>query len=755
MRSNSGASPDDIDIVSLWRAVKRGLPRLALFALGAGVLTFAALSTMASRYTSEAQLAIVAKSTNPFPDGRDKQGQADSVTSRMDKEAINTQVRALLSTDLLLKVAKKMELAGRPEFNPRAGDLDLYSKAMRLAGLAKIREGETVDDTVLASIGRQLEIASPKESRAINIRFSSADPSLAADFANRLAEDYRATLVTDTVRETSDVVSALEPKVDQLRRELIEAEAEVERTRVQIDRTIGGQQKTPLIDQRLGELTAELSRADAQKSDTESKWRGAREMVQSGTAGSMPEAQKSPLIQNLEQQRVRLERNISELSATLLPGHPRMQQINADLAGLKRQITGEIQKLTLSIEKEARVATLRVESIQKQINELKGRVISSSGDDAKLRSIDATARTKRAELERLQKQLEDNKTVVVTKAVPIEARIVTLARPSSLPTFPKKMPFSVLAMAGSFLLGLAWMVTRELLTGARGHQGPNTAPGGGSEPRRPIAPPAGGMEPAFTRAIASRDATAATAVATSIAAPVALATNSDTSSTRLNSLDKVADRLITSSATQAGFRTMVAPESRLLDASSEAIDLVRAIAASGKQVVLVDWTLDGSGFSAALGVPNKPGMTDLLQGDVSFEEVIARVPGSEAHFIACGDALVDPLMADDADRLNLVLDALDEAYDHIVVSGNHDASRALFQVIEGRFDAGVTVADPKRRQPLIEDAPGSFLGFEVSDLDVIRYERTDASDLSVPAKKPSFGRAVGSTAGTIPAELRT
>jgi polysaccharide biosynthesis transport protein len=309
----------------------------------------------------------------------------------------------------------------------------------------------------------------------------------------------------------------------------------------------------------------------------------------------------------------------------------------------------------------------------------------------------------------------------------------------------------VLAMAGSFLLGMAWMVTRELLTGARSGAGPNSAPGGGSDTRRPLAPSTGGMEPAFARAIAARvPAVAATAALKE--EPVELAATSDTGETRLASIDKVAARLIAASATQAGLRTMVAPESRLLDVSSEAIELVKAIAASGKQVVLVDWSLDGTGFSAALGVPNKPGMTDLLQGDVSFEDVITRVPGSEAHFIACGEALLDPAMAEDADRLNLVLDALDEAYDHIVVAGNHDQSRALFQTIEGRFDAGVAVSDPKRRQPLIEDEPGSFLGFEVSDLDVIRLERSEVSPVSAPAKKPIFGR---STVTVAPAELRT
>jgi polysaccharide biosynthesis transport protein len=754
MRTASGANPDDIDIVSLWGAIKRGLPRLLMFTIGAGVLTFAALSTMAPRFTSEAQLAIVAKTTNPFPDGRDKPGSSDSVTPRMDKEAINTQVRALLSTDLLLKVAKKMDLASLPEFNPRVGDLDLYAKAMRIIGLAKIRDGETVDDTVLAGIGRQLEISSPKESRAINIRFSSADPALAASFANGLAEDYRTTLVTSTVDETSDVVRALEPKVDQLRRELIDAEAEVERTRVQIDRTIGGQTKTPLIDQRLSELTAELSRADVQKSDAESKWRAAREMMQSGTTASLPEVQKSPLIQNLEQQRVRLERNISELSASLLPGHPRMQQLNADLSGLKRQITAEIQKLTVSLEKESRVATLRFDSIQKQITDLKGRVISTSGDDAKLRSIEANAKSKRAELERLQKQLEDNKTVIVTKTVPIEARLVTQARPSSVATFPKKVPFSTLAMAGTFLLGLAWMVTRELLTGARATPGST----GGNGQRRSINSADTGAEPSLGRALATR-ASAGAAVASALATSGAAAAASRSSAvvttgntpgnttgnadghdvsvavdrvTRLTSIDKVASRILAASAAQAGFRSMLAPESRALDASAEAIELVKAIAKSGKQVLLVDWSLDGTGYSAALGVPNKPGLTDLLQGDVSFEDVIARVPGSEAHFIASGDELADPSMADDADRINLVLDALDEAYDHIVIAGAHEEVRALFQTIEGRFDAGITVADPRRRQALIEDAPGSFLGFEVTDLEVIQYDRmTSASTTSV------------------------
>ena len=73
-------------------------------------------------------------------------------------------------------------------------------------------------------------------------------------------------------------------------------------------------------------------------------------------------------------------------------------------------------------------------------------------------------------------------------------------------------------------------------------------------------------------------------------------------------------------------------------------------------------------------------------------------------------------------RLALALDALDTAYDHIVVVGSHQAARALFEAIQGRFDAGVVVSEGKRRAKLTE-APGTFLGFEVADIELFKLER--------------------------------
>ncbi len=194
---------------------------------------------------------------------------------------------------------------------------------------------------------------------------------------------------------------------------------------------------TGLNEQQLSELNAELSKVKAARSEAEARAKQAREMLELGSAETLADVQKSPLIQNLVQSRVRVERQISELSATLLPGHPRMRQLNADLAGLKTQIAGEVAKIVDGLGKEAKVAALREEAVQKSVSEIKRDIVSAGPEEAKLRSLEADAKSKRAELDRLRAQFEANRVRADdSRTIPVEAQIVSSARPSTVPFFP-------------------------------------------------------------------------------------------------------------------------------------------------------------------------------------------------------------------------------------------------------------------------------------------------------------------------------
>jgi len=692
------ASPDDIDITAIWRSLRHSLPKLIVLSLVVGIGAFAILSTLTPRYTSEAQIQVVAPK-----EAGDR--SAEAVASRLDKEAINTHLRALLSPDLAIEIIADEHLADKPEFNSALQPPTKVSRILNALDLGGQNE-ESEQERVLKAYFKRLEVYSPKESRVIGIRFTSSDPKLAADVANRIAETYRSSLATRSLSETDEVQQALQPKIDKLMKEVSDAEAAVERFRGQANIFKGGPTNTGLDQQQLGDITAELSRAQAARSEAEARAASVRDMVKAGNAEALPDVQRSPLIQNLVQQRVRVERQISELSATLLPAHPRMRQLHADLDGLQRQIKSEVAKIVEGIEKGATVTALREESVRKNLADVKARIVDTGEDAVKLRQLEAGAKSKRAELERLQARFEANRVRADKRAIPVEAQIVSLARPTSMPSFPKKLPYSLLVAMAILLFGIAIVVTKALFTAAR-------APAS-----RPMGAPANdsGLLRGQVQWPGAQHA------AELSAAPGDVHT--------VDSVQALAVQLLTRPPDIGGFRTLMTGETEAIEVGSDAVELVKAMAQAGADVMLVDWNSDGRGVADTMGAEPRAGLTELLQGKAKFEDVVTRVPASGAHFIPAGamvlnrDALLDP------DQINLTLDALDTAYDHIVVVARTNAARALFEAIQGRFDAGVVVAEGKRRPASLSEAPGSFLGFEVADIELFRLERSKSSQLA-------------------------
>ena len=158
-------------------------------------------------------------------------------------------------------------------------------------------------------------------------------------------------------------------------------------------------------------------------------------------------------------------------------------------------------------------------------------------------------------------------------------------------------------------------------------------------------------------------------------------------------MPSAARHLIDKARGRTGFRTLVAGETAGASAGTAAIELARQLARQKQQVILLDWSLDGVGLAPELGVSPTLGITDVLSGRASFEDVIERLSRSEAHVIPAGSSAAGTAAAKDKDRVNMLLDALDDAYDHVVIAGGREAVRDLFTTIEGRIDAGVVVAD--------------------------------------------------------------
>lgn len=745
MRGTTHASPDDIDITSIWGALRRSAKALLFFAILTGGLTYAVLAMMAPQYMSEAQLTVaVRNSSNPFTDSKDGSRGSDSVNVLVDPAAVNTHVRALKSPELAQRVADELKLADLPEFNSALGSVDRFDAILRTLGLSGPRPGESEQDRVLNNLYKRTEVYTAKESRFIGVRVTSSDSVLAAEIANHLANAYRNSLAEKTVDEIDEVQKVLEEKIERLSKEVSETQYAVERYKGENDLFKGGQSKIGLPEQQLGELTAELTRAQAARSEIEARAGSARELMKAGTADTLPDAQKSPLIQALVQQRVRLEREISELSATLLPAHPRMRQLNADLDGLKKQLQSEISKLVESLEKEAKVAALREESISRGLGEIKIEETKRSGGRVELRRLEDIAKSKQNELERLMKDREEAKLKTRTRVVPVEVKILSKAMPSSMPVFPKKGAITALVAFATLLFGTAVVVTRALLRGARAdtdaihpmRRATNDELSAAAHASESAGRTRSDFEPvAHPQPPLDRNAEPKAHQSRHHSADV----------TEIASVPRLARHLRSNTNQTGGVRTLITGLPNMLDPTVEGFALAEELARDGLETILIDWSVDETGFSSRVGLDVTPGFNDLVLGTASFEDVIRNLPGGQIHVVPSGTSIGGRAVeqALDSEKLNLLLDALDEAYDQIIVVAKHSDARALFEAIQGRFDAGITVTCGPRSKAAIQEPPGTFLGFEVADIVLVRFNRASETPA---AKQRNLGSGIAADA---------
>ena len=712
MPAAGATPPDDIDLSTLWGAILRSKVRLLVSVLVVGVVTFAVLSMMTPQYTSVSRILIGKSKTDPYFKPKGDRDSGPAVSERLDDRAVKSQVEIVGSRVLAATVAKDLRLATFPEFNSALPATDIPSRVLRLLGFGGPRPGQSEEDRVLEAYFERLKVYHVKDTRAITIEFSAADPKLAAAVANALAETYLRTQKKVAVKQTKGASEWLGAEVSKLRKAVAAAEKAAAEFRAKAGLHKDSRGNSTLDAQQLSDLNAELSRARVRKSEAEARAKLLRDMARSGTAESAPDILKSQIIQGLFQQRARLERQISELSATLLPAHPRMRQLSADLLGLKRQIRQAIGKIVASLEKEARVAGLRLESLQANLQKLKQRAADSGGAEVRLAALEREAKSKRELLESYLQRLSDANARKTLKSVNVDAEIYDRAVPASLRSFPKKGPITLLAMAATFLFGMGIIITRELLFGARGTAktplaGETQVPRQAEVTAQPNARP-----------VSSVPQTARQQQMTSPSAP------SIERFARLTSLTSVSKHLLARGQDRSGFRTIIVAQSIQSECSTEVLEIAAQLSLVGKRVLLLDWAPPGHELFKKCRMNLTSGLADLATGGAAFEDVIHCLPGKDIHIMCAGKNSERADTLKDTDRLNLIFDALDETYDHILATGPFTNARNLFTAMQGRFDAGLLISDEVGGgggEPI-----AGFLGYDVPDLEVIQYVRSGA-----------------------------
>ena len=302
-----------------------------------GLVTLLAVQVITPRYQSESRV-IVESRDNIFLRPEADKDLIDRNTA--DQESVTSQAQLILSRDLARDVIAKLKLNELPEFDSTLGGVSPVKSVLGMLGIIKNPASMTPEERVLEAYYDRLTVFPVEKSRVIVIDFLSEDPELAARVANTIADDYLQLQRKVKQEQAQTAGQVLAGQIDILRKKVVEAESKVEAYRAKSGLLVGNN-NTTLSAQQLGDMNAQLAASRAQKADAEAKARLIREMLKSGQPIESSDVLNSELIRRLSEQRVTLRAQLAEQSSTLLDNHPRIKELQAQIADLDHQITQE------------------------------------------------------------------------------------------------------------------------------------------------------------------------------------------------------------------------------------------------------------------------------------------------------------------------------------------------------------------------------------------------------------------------------
>ncbi len=630
---------EELDLSALGRALWRRKAAILAVTLAAAAAAFLGASLITPKYKSEARVLIESRE-NVFL--RPEAAKDNEPAAAVDQEAVASQIQVILSRDLARAIIDKLKLGERAEFDSVLHGASFLRTLFGLLGIGRDPMSMTPEERVMKSFQDRLSAFQAEKSRVIVIEFESEDPDLAAQVANAVAAQYLEMQRAAKLAQTRAAGQWLAGEIDQLRTKVADAEAAVERYRSKASLFVGGPNSLTLSNQQLGDYNTQMASARAQKADAEAKAKLIRDALRTGAPLEFSDIANSELLRRLSEQRVTLRAQLAEQSSTLLPEHPRIKELRAQIADLDGQIRAEAERLAHSLENDARLADARMTSLDSGLDQLKQQASASNEQDVQLRALERDAKSQRDLLESyLAKYREATARDSIDAASP-DARIISTATVSNTPAWPKLLPTVLVAALGALTLTIGFILTSELLG-------------------------AGILSPMAARAVSFAPAAMDSAVSSRPRQSEALAETSEHTAPTGVPLDTIEALSHTIAAAGEGARRIaVLGTTRNVGTSVTAITLARSLSRTGR-VVLVDLALDHPDVAVIATDPSGPGIAELIRGTASYGDVITRDRHSRLHVVMAGRALADAEAIIASQRLAITLEALARSYDHLVI----------------------------------------------------------------------------------------
>lgn len=439
--------PDD---VLTW--LRRGIGWIVAAVILCVAAAFLYAVATPARYTVYTDILIDPSNLNVVRD--------DVFTSNPQRDAqlleVESKLRILTSRNVLSRVIDRLDLTRDPEF---VGS----SSAFSLRGLFSSSRDAQQDNrlAVMRALTERVEARREERSFVVVMKFWSEDPERAVAISNAIVDAFEAELFQSAAESAGRVVKNLNERLDELRRNVTDAETKVEDFR----RERGLQSNNgELVSTRISsELNTQVLEAQQRFIQAESRYRQMSAAIAEKRTASASIFDSAPMT-SLRAQYNALRQQIGSIQITFGSRHPSMMAALSEQRALEGAIAQEARRILDAARGDLEREKATLKSLRDRAGDEKSNVFTDNDAQVRLRDLQRDARAKAAiyetHLARAQQigerqQIDTSNVRVISRPIPPKTR--------SWP--PRTL---ILLLAGAFL-GLMLGVAAALASGARRH----------------------------------------------------------------------------------------------------------------------------------------------------------------------------------------------------------------------------------------------------------------------------------------------
>lgn len=368
----------------------------------------------------------------------------------------NTHFKLIESKPVILRVIQELNLdrraddeAERPLTQTEVYIKNLKDNLKHLLGKNKEElTPEKRQELLIKSVQRAISINQIKDTRLLSISARSTDPQKAANMANTLAQKYIEFDMGNRLDSSKNNLEWMNNELFKLKKRLEGDEQKFHEFK-QMNKVFSIKGKQNVISQKIEEFNNESLSARNRRLELDAKLDEISRISKGGNDISyIRSIISSPAIDSIYENLTKLELEASRLSKVFKAKHPKIVQINSEVAKNRKKLQAEIDKELDNLNTERTVLAAREKVMEKSISEFEDDAVDASGKELRYTILQRNMTTSQNLYDTLLAKVKESG--IMSNSADSNIRIVEMAAVPLHPVSPNIKKNLIL----SILLGL-------------------------------------------------------------------------------------------------------------------------------------------------------------------------------------------------------------------------------------------------------------------------------------------------------------